>query len=88
MKVLLHKNFIKNYSKRIKPYVQLHKQYEKRFSLFLNDPFDVRLKNHRLKGSENKLRSFSISGDIRVIYSERNGSIVFLDIGSHNQVYT
>ncbi len=35
-----------------------------------------------------ELRAFSVTGDIRIVYFEINDeSVLFLDIGTHNQVY-
>lgn len=43
--------------------------------------------DHALTGKLTGKRAFSVAGDIRVIYVELEDAIVFLDIGSHNQVY-
>jgi mRNA-degrading endonuclease YafQ of YafQ-DinJ toxin-antitoxin module len=32
-------------------------------------------------------RSFWVAGDMRVVYVEADEAIIFVDIGSHNQVY-
>ena len=45
------------------------------------------LYDHALTGKLAGKRAFSIAGDIRVIYVELEDAIVFLDVGSHNQVY-
>jgi len=45
------------------------------------------LHDHALTGKLAGKRAFSIAGDIRVIYVEFDDFIVFLDIGTHNQVY-
>ena len=83
MKLLkLDKNFKKNYDKRIFPNEKLRKQAEERTSIFLINP-----KDHVLKGNMKPKRSFSVSGDIRIIYLEYKNHYLFLDIGSHNQVY-
>ena len=43
--------------------------------------------DHALTDGLEGKRAFSITGEIRVIYVELEGCIVFLDIGTHNQVY-
>lgn len=45
------------------------------------------LNDHGLTGDLQGRRSFSITGDIRVFYVEFEDKIIFLDIGTHNQVY-
>lgn len=40
-----------------------------------------------LTGDLQGRRSFSVTGDIRVIYVELNEKIILLDIGAHNQAY-
>ena len=56
--------------------------------LFLDNPTYPLLNDHALKGDQSGRRSFSITGDIRVIYRKMDEStVLLLDIGSHNQVY-
>ncbi|MDO8609629.1 MAG: type II toxin-antitoxin system mRNA interferase toxin, RelE/StbE family [bacterium] len=45
------------------------------------------LKDHKLIGSLNGLRAFSITGDVRVVYRIEGDILELYDIGSHNQVY-
>lgn len=79
--------FIKHFNKRIEPYPHLKAKSDDRIKIFLDNPGDPILKNHNLKGNKTGLKSFSITGDIRIVYSQNNSTIYFLDIGSHNQVY-
>lgn len=83
-----HKKFQKHYYKRIKNNRNLDIIFHEKVDLFAIDPNNKILNNHYLIGKMKGLYSFSITGDIRVIYqwidSER---VLFLDIGSHNQVY-
>ncbi|MBU3978845.1 type II toxin-antitoxin system mRNA interferase toxin, RelE/StbE family [Patescibacteria group bacterium] len=81
------KNFLKNYNKRIAGNKMLDKKFQKRLQLFLQNPKTPLLKDHKLTGAKKKLRSFSISGDIRVIYYQEKERIFLFDIGTHNQVY-
>lgn len=88
MFVEFHPNFKKSYQKRIKNHPKLEKRFKQRFDLFRKNSSDPTLKNHKLIGSKNEYMSFSITGDIRVIYLKLSpNKILFLDIGSHNQVY-
>ena len=79
--------FKKHFKQRIKPKENLYKKFTERLTLFRvyrNDPI---LLDHPLKGKKQPLRSFSITGDIRVIYFIKDSDAYFVDIGSHNQVY-
>ncbi|MBU1129795.1 type II toxin-antitoxin system mRNA interferase toxin, RelE/StbE family, partial [Patescibacteria group bacterium] len=60
----------------------------KRLKIFLKNPSHPLIKDHKLIGSKSNLRSFSVTGDIRLIYKKiSNNTIVLMDIGTHNQVY-
>lgn len=86
--VKFNTNFVKSYGKRIKNDKKLKIQVGNRIDLFKNDRLNSILKDHQLKGGKIKYRSFSITGDIRVIYYFQSENIaIFVDIGSHNQVY-
>lgn len=79
--------FKKSYAKRIANDKTLKKRFEERYFLFTNNPRNPTLKDHELKGAMTGLRSFSITGDIRVIYFIEDETAFFFDIGTHNQVY-
>ena len=87
MQILQHRKFLKNYRKRIAPNQKLAKEFERRLKLFLENPKHPLLKNHRLVGRKSQYWSFSITGDIRVVYRIVGNDIWLYDIGSHNQVY-
>jgi addiction module RelE/StbE family toxin len=88
MKIDLHPKFVKSYKTRIAKNPKLLRQTQKRLAVFSRNPFHPILRNHKLTGSKHILHAFSISGDIRIVYYEINPEhIVFLDIGSHNQLY-
>ncbi len=82
-------SFNKSYKKRILGNTSLEKRLKERILIFLSDRSNPVLKDHKLVGKKASLRSFSINGDIRIIYiliSENEA--LFIDIGSHNQVYS
>jgi addiction module RelE/StbE family toxin len=83
-----HKQFLKNFKSRISHDKKLNIQFKKRLSVFLDNPKNILLKDHGLAGTKLGYRSFSINGDLRVIYTYQSlTKIVLVDIGSHNQVY-
>lgn len=81
------KNFEKSYKKRIGLSIKLRSQYVNRVELFKTGKRDCPVDDHSLAGKLKGKRAFSIANDIRVIYEETEDEIVFIDIGSHNQVY-
>ncbi len=88
MKVRLHRLFKKSYKNRIAPAKNLVLQTEERITSFKADPKNPILKDHGLTGAKKKLRAFSITGDIRIVYLPASDmEVIFIDIGSHNQVY-
>ena len=87
MRIVHRKQFLKHFNKRIKPYPNLYSRFKERVKLFLDSPTNPVLQDHQLKGAKTEFRAFSITGDIRIIYSKGEDYIYFIDIGTHNQVY-
>lgn len=87
MKINYSRRFLKNYKERIKPNPKLKSQFYKKLQLFKKDRDDSALKDHRLTGKLSEYRAFSIASDVRVVYMEFDGQVLFYDIGTHNQVY-
>jgi mRNA-degrading endonuclease YafQ of YafQ-DinJ toxin-antitoxin module len=85
MQIILHKKFIKNFTKL--RYEEKQKFKERR-NLFQNNPFDPILKNHAVDAVYPGWRSINVTGDIRALYEEINeGVVVFMKIGTHSQLY-
>ena len=79
------KNFDKQYSKLT---VKIKAQYKSRVALFCMNPFVIRLRNHGLKGKYLGYRSFDMSGDVSVLFTIKDNSIViFAFIRTHSQLY-
>ena len=56
--------------------------------MFIANRKNPLLRDHKLIGTLEGLRVFSVAGDLRVIYIKENGeSVTFIDIGTHNQIY-
>ncbi|MBI2464125.1 type II toxin-antitoxin system mRNA interferase toxin, RelE/StbE family [Candidatus Peregrinibacteria bacterium] len=85
LKADYHRDFKKDF-KKLHP--QEKERFQKKFLTFLQNPQNPELRDHALKGLLRGKRSFSITGDVRVIYRylDKN-SIILLRIGTHNQVY-
>jgi len=82
-----HKTFVKNFQNRVGNNPKLKKQFEDRLQIFLNGVRGYPLNDHSLIGTMKGLRSFSVAGDLRVVYRETKEHYEFMDIGTHNQVY-
>lgn len=87
MEILLHNNFKRNYKKRIVPYSKLRTQVDRRIQLFESDMNNPILKDHSLRGDMKGKRSFSVTKDRRIIYKIERNFYIFLDIGTHDEVY-
>jgi addiction module RelE/StbE family toxin len=82
-----YKTFEKHFKLRISPNEKMTKQFEQRLEQFIKGELGYPINDHSLTGKLSGKRAFSIAGDIRVVYIELEEFIIFLDIGSHNQVY-
>jgi len=82
-------SFKKAFKKKIKQRKAIEDAFWESAELFVNDPFDAKLKTHKLSGKLDGLWSFSIEYNIRVVFffEDNNSKAVFIDIGSHNEVY-
>lgn len=81
-----HKNFDKQYQK-LSP--KQKAKVKERLTLFLENPFDVQLNNHPLKGKYIGYRSINITGDLRAIFKavgEEECILVAVDI--HSNLYS
>lgn len=59
-----------------------------RFRMFVRDPFDLLLENHKLSGQFSTYRSINITGDYRAIYQEVEAHVAhFVLIGTHHELY-
>jgi addiction module RelE/StbE family toxin len=85
--IRLSKYFDKSYKKRIAPIENMRSAYMARVSAFQAGKRGQPLNDHALKGKLKGKRAFSIAGNVRVVYEETDEAIIFLDVGSHNQVY-
>lgn len=87
MNIHYHKNFLKSFRNRIVPHPDLVEKFKQRLELLIQDPKNPILRDHVLKGAKSKYRSFSVTGNIRVVYERVHDGILLQDIGTHNQVY-
>lgn len=81
------KSFDKAFAKRIAWNPKLRQRFNERLKLFVQGELGYPLNDHALTGNLSGKRAFSVTGDIRVIYQETDTDIIFLDVGTHAQVY-
>lgn len=82
MQIIYSPRFAKSYKKLPKKIKLLA---EGREEVFRQDPFEPRLKTHKLKEELKDFYSFSISYNWRIVFHfEDKNSIVFDNIGTHS----
>ena len=84
MEVYFHKTF----EKQLKKLTSKQKDsFKKKLKIFVNDAFDRVLNNHSLKGKNKHYRSINIEGDLRALYTTKENTVYFLEIGTHSELY-
>lgn len=82
------KSFEKAFKKRIKPDSTKLESFYNKLELFISNPYHPQLRAHKLSGNLKDIWSFSIGYDLRVVfYFETSTRIVFMDVGTHDEVY-
>lgn len=86
MRILLHKNFEKQYKKlRLRE----KKKFKERRDIFLKDPYNTILNNHPLHGKYKGYRSIDVTGDLRAVYElVREDLAYFVAIDTHGNLYS
>lgn len=89
MEVSFSTSFKKSFSKRIKGTVS-EPEFWNRLETFTTEPFNTKLKTHKLSGKLKGLWGFSIERNLRVVFyftKDKPHKAVFTDIGCHDEVY-
>ncbi len=80
--------FNSRFKKSFKKLPQHYKnKFYDRLDQFLEDENYPTLRKHPLNGEYANYWSISISGDLRAIYKKDGNNFVFVDIGSHSELY-
>ena len=80
--------FRKAFKRKVRGNKNLEARFRDRVAIFQTNPFDPRLKTHRLAGQLQGFWSFSVDYDVRVVFSFAEPSrVLFVDIGTHEEVY-
>ena len=89
MEIPFSSSFKKAFKKRIKS-TETEQDFWLRLDLFITDPFNLKLKTHKLSGKLKDLWSFSLDYDLRVVFyftKDKPKKAVLVDIGTHDEVY-
>ena len=89
MEVAFSDSFKKTFKKKIKA-TEVEKEFWYRLDIFILNPFEPKLKTHKLSGKLKGLWSFSVEYDLRVVFyftKDKPQKAVFVDIGTHDEVY-
>lgn len=88
IEIAFSSSFKRAFKKSVAGNAGLETRFWERVELFKNNPFDPKLRTHKLSGKLKDLWSFSIEYDLRVIFSFVGQSqAIFVDLGSHKEVY-
>ena len=83
--------FVRNARKIIKKQPQLAQNIQNALELQCSDPFQARLKTHKLKGELKDSYACSAGYDLRIIFKfveyEQTQAILLESIGTHDEVY-
>jgi mRNA-degrading endonuclease YafQ of YafQ-DinJ toxin-antitoxin module len=89
MEVSFSDSFKKAFRKRINT-TDTEQLFWDKLEVFVSDPFESKLKTHRLSGKLKELWSFSLDYNLRVVFyftKDKPKKAVFIDIGTHDEVY-
>ncbi len=86
------KTFLRAYKGAIRRYPHLKTDIEPVLRLLVEDPFDPRLRTHKLKGQLEGTWACTIGYDMRLIFEFVKGAgkeddILLIEIGTHEEVY-
>ena len=88
IKVSFSSYFKKALKNLLKKNSDKQKIFDEKLNLFLTNPYHSQLETHKLRGKLDGYLAFTVEYDLRVIfYFAGNTEIVFVDIGTHDEVY-
>ena len=88
IEVAFSSSFIRAFHKQMKSTPKIRSQFDEKLQIFLDNPFDPRLKTHKLSGKLSEIWSFSISYQLRITFSFiESNKVIFENIGNHDFIY-
>jgi len=85
MEIILHRLFLKRFEKIPK---NVRVKFVERKNLFKDTPFHPILNNHSVGKRFPGCKSINVTGDYRAIFRQDKGAIVFVNIGTHSELYS
>ena len=86
--IAFNSSFKKAFKKKIAGNSTMEARFWERVEIFKNNPFDPRLKTHKLSGKLKEFWAFSVEYDLRVVFLfDGQQSVLFADLGTHDEVY-
>ena len=88
-KIIITEEFDKKIKKFLKKHFDLYSKVSKTLTLLSDNPFHPSLRLHKLKGNLGEYHSVSIDMSYRIVieFIIKDGEIIPIDIGSHDEVY-
>lgn len=86
----MKKVYLKSFKKSYQKLTEVQKRrINEALRLFSVQPNNSKLRNHALVGKLKNYRSISAGFDLRIVFEEKDNYIlvIFIDVGTHNQVY-
>jgi addiction module RelE/StbE family toxin len=88
IKIVWDDGFKKAYKTKIKENKFIKEKFWESIELFSENPFNIKLKTHKLTGKLKGLWAISTTYDLRIIFKFLNEKeILLIDIGNHDEVY-
>lgn len=88
IEIAFSSSFKRAFKRRIEGDVDREEKFRAKLQSFAQNPFETGLKTHKLSGKLKDYWSFSLEYDLRIIfYFAEKEKVVFVDIGSHKEVY-
>lgn len=84
MEIKFHTTFKKKLKKIP---LKVQERFYERLNLFVDDKFTRVLNNHSVHKVYSNCRSINISGDYRALFEDYGEVVVFINIGTHSDLY-
>ena len=80
--------FKRSYRKRVRNNSRLKKKFWEKMESFLENPFFLQLRTHKLSGKLAGQWAFSVDDDCRIVFEfVGEDQVLLIDVGSHDEVY-
>ncbi len=88
IEIAFSSSFERAFKRKIAGNIEREKLFRAKLEVFQNNPFEAKLKTHKLSGKLKDYWSFSVEYDLRIIfYFSEKEKVVFIDVGTHKEVY-